>query len=153
MRVPLQIMMASRGKLIQWNHRMASGCFFSRVFMAGDRLHQWPSECGGLPPPSKRCQGTALKRRFAQLIAFRYRLAPDRLFEELVDPLVLVRPAGRLDEGVVLRRVRRKLPVCLAQFDQALREAHAVLKMHVRVDHAVADEQASFQTVGEVDWR
>src|SRR5215213_3657709 len=30
MRMPLQIINASSGKLIQWNQRMASGCFLAR---------------------------------------------------------------------------------------------------------------------------
>ena len=33
MSVPLQIITAKRGKLIQWNHRMASGCLGTRRFM------------------------------------------------------------------------------------------------------------------------
>ena len=73
--------------------------------------------------------------------------------EQLQNPLVLVRPTGRLDESVVLDRIRRDLPIRFAQLDQPLREADAVLEVHVRVDHAVADQQASFQSLREVDRR
>src|ERR1043165_5369704 len=79
--------------------------------------------------------------------------APECLLEQLVDPLVLVGPARRLDEAVVLDRVRRQLPVRLAQLDQLLREAHAVLEVHVRVDHAVADQEAALEAVREVNRR
>src|SRR5437016_1791393 len=41
MSVPLQIMIASNGKLIQWNHRMASGCFPSRRFMRDWMPHDY----------------------------------------------------------------------------------------------------------------
>jgi hypothetical protein len=38
-------------------------------------------------------------------------------FEQLKDPLVLIRPAGRLNEPVVLDRINSKLPVCLFELD------------------------------------
>ena len=49
--------------------------------------------------------------------------------------------------------IQRDRPVLLAQLDQPLRQAHAVLEQHVGVDHAVADQQRALETLGEVDRR
>src|ERR1051326_383238 len=76
-----------------------------------------------------------------------------RPFEQSEDPLVLIQPARRLDEAVIFLRVNRHVPVVLLQLDQFLHEADGVLEVHVRIDHAVADEQISFQSIGEVDRR
>src|SRR5205814_10211871 len=76
-----------------------------------------------------------------------------RSLKQSKNPLVLIRPTRRLDETVIFDGEHRHAPVFLAQLDQLLREAHRVLEVHVRIDHAVADEQRSFQSVGEVDRR
>src|SRR5262249_39707989 len=61
MSVPLQIMIASSGKLIQWNHRIASGCFRSRRF-----IRSWmPSDCRAFQIRSAaNKQGVTMKRIF-----------------------------------------------------------------------------------------
>src|ERR1700682_4339872 len=78
---------------------------------------------------------------------------PQVLLEQAEDPLVLVGPARRLDEAVVFHRIERHVPVRLAQLDEALREAHGVLEVHVGIDHTMAHQQRALQTLGEVDRR
>ena len=48
-------------------------------------------------------------------------------------------------EAVILDRIRRQLPVFLAQLDQALRQPDRVLEVDVDVDHAVADQQRALR--------
>lgn len=72
-------------------------------------------------------------------------------FEQLQNPLVFIRPRTDLFEGVILHRIDRHFPILLAQFDQALRQAHRVLKMDVDIHHAVTDQQRALQTRGKVD--
>ena len=85
------------------------------------------------------------------------RLPTARLFQRRLkqpeNPLVLIRPARRLDEAVVFERVHGDFPVLLAELDQALGEAHGVLEVDVDVDDAVADQQRAFEPLGEVDRR
>ena len=54
---------------------------------------------------------------------------------------------------MVFHRVNGKFPAVFAQFDQALRQAHHILKLHVCVHHAVQNQQAVFQAFGVVDGR
>src|SRR3954468_764676 len=75
------------------------------------------------------------------------------VLEQLEDPLVLVGPARGALEAVVLDRIRRQLPVLLAQLDQPLGEPHRILEQHVGVHHAMADEQRPLQPAGKVDGR
>src|SRR5206468_1221638 len=75
------------------------------------------------------------------------------LLEQSEDPLVFIGPRCRLDEAVVLHGKGSQLPVLFSQLDQPLCETDAVLEVHVRVDHAVADQQPTFQAFGEIDWR
>src|SRR3546814_793776 len=65
------------------------------------------------------------------------------VFEQLEDPPVFVVPRVRMDEAVALHRIRRDLPLVLAQLDQALRHHHRVLEEHVVVDHAMGGQQAA----------
>src|SRR5207248_6006177 len=73
--------------------------------------------------------------------------------EQLQDALVLVGPARLLLEAVVFYRKKRDRPVLFPELDQALHEAHGVLKEHVRVHHPVTDEERAFETIGEIHRR
>src|ERR1035438_7450771 len=58
---PLQTMIESTGKLIQWNQRMASGCFFTSTASAGSGFgldfriypHQFRSQLADEPNSSR----------------------------------------------------------------------------------------------------
>ena len=52
---------------------------------------------------------------------------------------------------MILDGIHRQLPVLLVQLDQPLREPHRILEEHVRVHHAVADEQRALEAVREID--
>src|SRR5207237_7102604 len=67
--------------------------------------------------------------------------------------LVLVGPTVGAVEGVIFDGVGGDLPVLFPQFDKALDEAHRVLEVDVRVNHAVTDEKRALQSGGEVDGR
>src|SRR5687768_678046 len=75
----------------------------------------------------------------------------DMRLEQLQDALVLVRPARLFFERVALHGIDGQLPVLLAQLDEALHEADAVLEVHVVVDHPVADQERRLQPLREVD--
>ena len=78
---------------------------------------------------------------------------PQLLVEQLQNPPVFVRPARLFRESMVFDRIHGELPVLLSQLDQPLRQPHRILEVHVRVDHAVADQQRAFQPLGKVDRR
>src|SRR5262249_61581360 len=67
--------------------------------------------------------------------------APQVVLEQLQNALVFVRPARFILEAVVLHREDSDRPVLLAELDQPLNQPDRVLEEHVRVHHAVADEQ------------
>ena len=64
-------------------------------------------------------------------------IRPDGVVPQLHDAAVLIGPRCWTCEAVIFDRIHREIPVRLAQFDQALCEAHDVLEVHIRVDHAV----------------
>ncbi len=63
------------------------------------------------------------ERVLEQLVLDRARLLLQIRLEQLVDPLVFVRPARGFFESVILNRVHGQFPVVLVQLDQALRPA------------------------------
>ena len=65
-----------------------------------------------LPPALTRWSGRRRSARSCFPVQVR--------FEQLQDPLVLVRPARRLNECVILRRKERQFPVLLPQLDLSL---------------------------------
>ena len=69
-------------------------------------------------------------------------------FEQFEDASVFVIPGIGMDKAVALQRIAGQFEIILAQFDQALIEAHRILEQHVVVDHAVGDQQAAFEAVG-----
>src|SRR6185503_9844874 len=70
-------------------------------------------------------------------------------FKDIEDPTVFVCPRIWTDETVVLHRIRRQLPVRLAELDQALCQADDILVVDVRVHHAVEHNERVFQPLGE----
>ena len=54
---------------------------------------------------------------------------------------------------MILDRIYGDGPVLLSQLDQPLDEANGVLEMNIPIDHAMADQQSSFQTFRKVDRR
>src|SRR5215469_477789 len=72
------------------------------------------------------------------------------LLEQPQNPLVLVGPTGGLDKPMVLHRVDRQVPVRLAELNESLHQPHGIGEFHVRIHHAVADEQRSLQALREI---
>src|SRR3989339_1645629 len=94
---------------------------------------------------SFRCSigSLALMRVFSTSIL----LSCEMRVEELQYPFILIHPAGRFDEPMVLQGIRRKFPVFLLQLNQPLCQPHGVLEMHIDVDHPVADQQRSLESL------
>lgn len=73
------------------------------------------------------------------------------LLKQLINPPIFVGPAAGFPEAVAFEGIHRHLPVGFAEFDEALVEAHDILKVDIGIDHAVADEEMIFQAFGVVD--
>src|SRR5262245_6708552 len=85
--------------------------------------------------------------------ALRRLAAPNGRLEEIEDSRILVGPRVRAHEAVIFDGVGHEPPALLSELDQPLREADAVLEVHVRVDHAVQNEERIIETLGEENGR
>src|SRR6185295_15892345 len=73
------------------------------------------------------------------------------LIEQFQDAFVFVSPTLFTFEAMIFDGIRRDFPVRLAKFDQLLDQADSVLEIHVGINHAVTNQQRTFQTAGKVN--
>ena len=73
------------------------------------------------------------------------------LLKQLEDALVLVGPAGRLAESVILHRIDSQFPVLFAQLNELLHQTDGVDELYVGIHHAMRNQQVPLQTIRKVD--
>ena len=100
-----------------------------------------------------RCRGCSGHRRiprarFSRVVSPRFEMG----FKERENALVRVSPTAGFTEVVPFEGIDGKVPGVFLKFNEPLHQTDNVLKVHVGVEHSMADEQRTLQSLYMRDW-